>query len=757
MKKNLSLLFILLMNYFFILAQGQGQEKIDSLHAVLKSVKEDTNKVNTLNSLASEFRYNDPDSSIIFSRQALSVSEKIKWKIGIGKSHHSLGMSALLKGDYTVSLQHYSEALEIWDEEERAGQISKSQILALKAKTISNIGIIYKEQGDYPTALQYYFKALKISEELGDKNGIASHYSNIGNVYKHQGDYSNALKYYFKGLDIEREYRYKALEANTLGNLGVVYDEQGDFPKALEYYFKAEKMYEELGSKNDIAVNLGNIGIVYYQQDDYAQALEYYFKALKIAEELGDKKGIAGHLSNIGDVYRDQIDYSNAVKYYFKALDVEEEYGFKEFKANTLGNLGVLFMNQSDSDKSNKDNITGSYLKALGYFHKALEVSEEIGDKNQIATNLGNIGILYNKQNKLSEAEKYLNDALKLAQEIEVWDLMRDLNENLSNLYSKESNFKKAFKHFKNYIAARDSIGSEEKAKRQTRIEMNYEYSKQQDSLKTIQDKKDTFAKASIEKQKLIGKFIAGGSGIILLSSFFSFFFYKRKRDAEQKQKETSLSLQVSETEMKALRSQMNPHFIFNALQSIQTFLMSHKSEEANIYLLKFSKLMRLVLENSQHSEVSLKDDMQALELYMQLESIRLPHPFTYEFHIDESIDLENDTIPPLILQPFVENAIWHGLQYKEQSGHINIYIRKRDNALYATVEDNGVGRNMSKQVQPPMLIKKESLGMKLTEERLKILNELKKIKAEFKITDLFTKDNQPAGTKVELSLPLVA
>ena len=201
----------------------------------------------------------------------------------------------------------------------------------------------------------------------------------------------------------------------------------------------------------------------------------------------------------------------------------------------------------------------------------------------------------------------------------------------------------------------------------------------------------------------------------------------------------------------------MNPHFIFNALQSIQTFLLGHKSEEANLYLLKFSKLMRAVLENSQHSEVPLEKDIQALELYMQLESIRLPLPFTYQFHIDKSVDVESDFLPPLILQPFVENAIWHGLQYKPEAGHINIFITKIDNALHATVEDNGVGRDMSKQVAQPMLMKKESLGMKLTEERLKVLNEVKKFNARFIITDLFTKDNQPSGTKVELSLPLLA
>jgi sensor histidine kinase YesM len=201
----------------------------------------------------------------------------------------------------------------------------------------------------------------------------------------------------------------------------------------------------------------------------------------------------------------------------------------------------------------------------------------------------------------------------------------------------------------------------------------------------------------------------------------------------------------------------MNPHFIFNALQSIQTFLLSHKSEEANLYLLKFSKLMRAVMENSQYSEVPLRNDIEALELYMQLESIRLPHPFTYQFHIDESVDMENDLLPPLILQPFVENAIWHGLQYKLESGHINIYITKKNNSLFTTIEDNGIGRDMSKLVDQPLLMKKESIGMNLTRERLNILNKLKNINADFKISNILTTDSKPAGTRVELSLPLVA
>ena len=224
--------------------------------------------------------------------------------------------------------------------------------------------------------------------------------------------------------------------------------------------------------------------------------------------------------------------------------------------------------------------------------------------------------------------------------------------------------------------------------------------------------------------------------------------------EKEVRLKELSTKQQISELEMKSIRSQMNPHFIFNSLQSIQTFMLQKNTDEANTYLLKFAKLMRIVLENSQYQEVPLNEDLQALELYMQLESLRLNYPFTYQIELDESIDADLIKIPPLILQPFVENAIWHGLQYKTESGHINIFISKTNNGLACKVEDNGVGRDTSKKVSQPMLMKRESLGMKLTEERLNILSELKRVKAFFNITDLFNSENKPIGTRIEVSLP---
>jgi len=565
----------------------------------------------------------------------------------------------------------------------------------------------------------------------------------IGNVYMDQGNYSQAINYYFQALEIVERTKDEKEIAHINANIGTFYYSQGDYPRALDYYFKALKINEAVRNKEDMPSILGNIGSVYDDQNDYSKALEYYFKALKMDEELEDRKGIAINLGNIGNIYGEQNDYSKALEYYFKALKIREDIGAKNLIASCLGNIGALYNKQRD------------YTKALDYNFRARKIANEVGDKSTEAINLAEIGSIYLNARKFLDAEKYLLQALNLSESIGDLSGVMEINQNLSMLYSETNNYKKAVEHYKLAMAAKDSLFSEDKAKEITRKEMNYTFDKKQDSIKAVQDKKDALAKADLEKQKVIRNSIAGGAGILVLSAIISFAFYKRRRDAIEKQKETSFNLQVSETEMKALRSQMNPHFIFNALQSIQTFLLNHKSEEANTYLLKFSKLMRLVLENSRYQEVPLKDDLRALKLYMQLESIRLPHPFTYTIHLDETIDPETTTIPPLILQPFVENAIWHGLRNKNEAGHIDIYISEKDQVLHSVVEDNGVGRNGSKGSEQP--IKKESLGVKLTEERLKILNEQKKTKAQFKVIDLFTEENRPAGTRVELSLPLVA
>ncbi len=683
------------------IAQRTGRAKVDSLKTVLKlldqqivSFKNDTSKVNVLVSLGYEYYYIYPDSSVFFGSQALNLAKKVNYLKGEANADHILGIAYWAKDENKISLD-------------------------------------------------YHFKSLKLRQVTGNKPGITASYINLGNSYSSMGDYGKALEYYDKALKLEEELMDRAGIAHSYHSIALTLEAMGRDEESLVYQLKSIKIREELNDRPGLAYSYNALGNFYSKRKNREKAIEYYNKCLSVKKELDDKLGIADTYTNIANQFALQGKTNDALRLHSMSLASYEEIGIPAKIA-----LGFLHVGNDLVDKKN-------YFDALDHFSRSIKIFESLGDLHGMALNLGPMSEANLKLGRIGESVQLGKRHLSISKDLNSKIDMMEALEGLSQCDSALGNWRDAYDYYKLSSAVKDSLNEKEHSEKVSEILSKYEADKKEKEIVLLQKDKE-LQNGEIEKQKLLRNSIGAGAGVIALSSLFSFFFYKRKRDAEQKQKETSLSLQVSETEMKALRSQMNPHFIFNALQSIQTFLMSHKSEEANIYLLKFSKLMRLVLENSQHSEVPLKNDMQALQLYMQLESIRLRHPFTYEFHIDESIDEENDTIPPLILQPFVENAIWHGLQYKPQPGHINIYISKKDNALYATVEDNGVGRDMSKKVRQPMLIKKESLGMKLTEERLKILNELKKIKAQFKITDLFTKENTPAGTRVELSLPVV-
>ncbi len=200
--------------------------------------------------------------------------------------------------------------------------------------------------------------------------------------------------------------------------------------------------------------------------------------------------------------------------------------------------------------------------------------------------------------------------------------------------------------------------------------------------------------------------------------------------------------------ESKLLRTQMNPHFIFNALNSINHYVQDNERDLASGFLTKFARLMRLVLENSRHNEVPLASDMEALSLYIDLERARLNNRFNYEVQIDQGIDAEATLVPPLILQPFVENAIWHGLSKKEGEGHLRISVCRSEDMLVVTIDDDGVGRSSVERSGPAPNGGKTSLGTSITQERLATLGSKEGTQAGFSYVDV------PRGTRVEVKIP---
>ena len=244
---------------------------------------------------------------------------------------------------------------------------------------------------------------------------------------------------------------------------------------------------------------------------------------------------------------------------------------------------------------------------------------------------------------------------------------------------------------------------------------------------------------------------------IIVIIVVMAYLFYRRRitHIKKEEEKKTVFNKQLAGIEMKALKAQMNPHFIFNCMNSINSYILENDKKTASDYLTKFSTLIRLILENSDKQKINLDDELAMLKTYLQLEQNRLDNKFDYHIEVDASIKTIAFEIPPLILQPFIENAIWHGLVHKTERGKININIRNEPNLLICIIEDNGIGRSKAALLKEQQVINHHSMGMKVTEDRLRILNQLNLERPSVTITDLFTETSEPSGTRVEIVIPV--
>ena len=234
----------------------------------------------------------------------------------------------------------------------------------------------------------------------------------------------------------------------------------------------------------------------------------------------------------------------------------------------------------------------------------------------------------------------------------------------------------------------------------------------------------------------------------------FYFLTWNYKRRKEKDLLRRNYERKIAEVEMNTLRAQMNPHFIFNSLNSINDFILSNDPDNASGYLTKFSRLMRLILDNSRSEWVILENELKALQLYIELEAVRFDNAFDYDISISEDVSRETVIIPPLIIQPYVENAIWHGLLHTNKpGGSITIRIWKDDINLFIEIQDNGVGRAAAKSQKSKTSILHKSHGMKITAERLAIVNNVYNVNAQVQVTDLEDEHNNASGTRVLLTL----
>lgn len=545
-------------------------------------------------------------------------------------------------------------------------------------------------------------------------------YIQLGNVLLNT-EPELANKYTDSAFAIAEKINWKPGLAAVFRQKSVYYLNKSDYSTAISYLQKAKKIGEELKDEKLISSLDINMGLIYLQSEEYLPAIKCFKRSLAYGEKINNAQFITYSLNNLGISFLRISQPDSSIYYLEKSLPIAEENKFDQVLSFNYTNLGGAYDLKKD------------YKNAEKYFKKGIEKAELTGDAMSMAQALTGLAEVNTYLMKRDSAIYYCKKSLEFSKQVGNLQWQKEAHIMLSENYYALGQMENALVSYKNYVVFRDSLMNDNKKSEIVKRDLQF-----------INEKTKADLKREKERQEIY--FFSGL--IILLAALISFIFYKRSRDVRQKQIETLSELKIKDTELKALRLQMNPHFIGNALQSVQHFLKEHKPEEAEEYLIKFSSLMRAVLTNSEVDVIPLTKEIETLEWYMQLENLRMNYPFTYKIDIDKSLNADEIFIPPNIIQPIVENSIKHGLIPKNANGKILISIIKINGNLIISVEDNGVGRKNS--TKENNLFSKESMGIKITRERL---TRLKNKNSRLEITDLIS-NNIPTGTRVQIILP---
>jgi len=358
----------------------------------------------------------------------------------------------------------------------------------------------------------------------------------------------------------------------------------------------------------------------------------------------------------------------------------------------------------------------------------------------------------YIAQDKLDEAIPYLEKSIVEADKDDDLVVQKDATRKLSEVYRYKGDYTKALESYQDYVAVVDSLYVRKEQEISRAARFNREIANTQNRISSLEQERELsqskyslavteqqlYEETSKRQKWIIYSLIFG----IALMAFTAFLYYRSNR--QQKLANNLLAL-------KSLRTQMNPHFIFNALNSVNNYIAKSDERSANRFLSEFSVLMRSVLENSEEDFIPLAKELELLELYVKLEHSRFSDKFDYEIDVDNKIDIAAFQIPPMLLQPYIENAIWHGLRYKEEKGFLKIKVRQVTNdMLEICIEDTGIGRKKSAALKTANQKKQKSKGMGNIKKRIQILNDMYKNRVDVSISDLNT---DQTGTRVSLKL----
>ncbi len=572
--------------------------------------------------------------------------------------------------------------------------------------------------GDPTSAETYGKQSVELSKKLNFKDGQSVAHYYLGKLYLEKGKAERAVSQTNKALKIDKEAENYRAVAGDHSQLGGCYKALGDFEAAAFHYYSAIRIFEQIEDSYHAAqmkLNLANFSI---DQNEPKKALKLAKEAQVEFSLQEDNIMLAKAILMEGLAFTRLKMSTKAISAFRRTLRISLRENDVYTQAEATNNMGVYF------------NEIEEYDSAIYYLNKSLELDEQLGRTFGMAISEANLALSYMYKKDQERSIEYINASIAHGREIGELNDISQVMGYAANIFYENGNYKKAYDYYLLSNQIKDTLLAERKVEKILEIEEKHETEKRLKKIAILTKERD----ASLAKSRLVDTVIYFSIGTLLLLIVIAYFFL-RQRKAKEKQRK-------SELEHKVLRAQMNPHFIFNSLNSIQRIFIEGDEDLANDYISNFGKLLRIIMENSGKNSVSIRDEIETLKLYLDVEMIRLDGKIDYLFDLDPNLDLLNNFIPPLIIQPFVENAIWHGILPKEDNDNGKIYVnikRHSEKLILCSIIDNGIG--ISKSLSMKASTSHNSKGMSLTEERLG--------------NTIQIEDIETGGTKVTLLIPL--
>ncbi len=516
--------------------------------------------------------------------------------------------------------------------------------------------------------------------------------------------------------------------ANVKINLGMDYNNDGNYAEALKLELEALELRLQCGDSTNIAAYYQRIGEVYKElgvRDKWKSSLETAHR-LSVNPKYASFATQIAILNDFGGIYEAEKRYDEAVKVYFEMYSRSKEEEYLNGMATALNNLSTVYLSLKQAQKA-----LDATLEALQIHEKRNNIYGRLCAHNQL-------GEIYLSLQKINLANENFAKGLKLSEDQEYVHEKKVSVDGLYRIARQKSNWKEALTYHEKLVQLKDSLQNIDLQEKLADIETKYQTEKKEQQIELL-NRENELKSSRLKFQKLA---LWGGSLFFLIVAAFVYFGVRQKRKQQ--------IIRQNELEQKLLRSQMNPHFIFNSLGAIQNFMMKNDGRKAAFYLSSFSSLMRSILKNSREELITLQEEKQTLENYLNLHQLRLGDRLSFSVTVSDELDTEAIMLPPMLVQPFVENAILHGVEKLDKNGHVSIAFGKENEQLKITVTDNGKGIEKGEQKENHV-----SYALQIFKERVANLKKTSGTDIFYSIGNSGIVENQNLGTLVTVKLPL--